>query len=44
MWLFARILPAMVGQFVPEEDENWCNLLAAVAKDHYLFVFSKDYM
>ena len=27
MCLLARLLPAMVGRFVPEEDKNWCNLL-----------------
>ena len=37
MWLLARILPAMVGRYVPEEDENWCNLLLLLRIVAYLF-------
>ncbi len=27
MWLFGRILPLLVGDFVPEDDERWENFL-----------------
>lgn len=23
MWLFERILPLLIGEFVPDEDEHW---------------------
>ena len=23
MWLFGRILPLIIGEFVPEEDQRW---------------------
>ena len=37
MWLLGRILPAMVGQFIPREDENWCNVLLLLRITTYLF-------
>ena len=27
MWLLGRLLPILVGQYVPEDDEHWCNYL-----------------
>lgn len=27
MWLFGRILPLLVGDYVPEDDECWDNFL-----------------
>ena len=27
MWLFARILPLVVGDYIPEDDERWENYL-----------------
>lgn len=27
MWLLGRLLPAMVGNFIPEGDEHWVNLV-----------------
>ena len=27
MWLLGRILPLVIGDLVPEDDENWENLL-----------------
>ena len=37
MWLLARILPAMVGHLVPEDDEKWCNLMLLMRITMYLF-------
>ena len=27
MWLLGRLLHILVGQYVPEDDEHWCNYL-----------------
>ena len=27
MWLLGRLLPILVGEYVPEDDEHWCNYL-----------------
>ena len=27
MWLLGRLLPILVGQYVPEDDEHWSNYL-----------------
>ena len=27
MWLLSRILPLVIGDFVPEDDERWLNYL-----------------
>lgn len=27
MWLFGRILPLIIGDFVPEDSEHWSNYL-----------------
>ena len=37
MWLLGRLLPAMVGHCVPEDDERWCNLLLLLRITGYLF-------
>ena len=36
MWLLGRILPAMVGNFVPESDEHWRNLVLLLQITDYL--------
>ena len=25
MWFLGRLLPTLVGQYVPEDDKHWCN-------------------
>lgn len=37
MWLLARILPAIVGRFVAEDDEKWSNLILLLRITGYLF-------
>ena len=27
MWLLSRILPLLIGDFVPDDDANWANFL-----------------
>lgn len=27
MWTLARLLPLMLGKFIPEQDEYWCHFL-----------------
>ena len=27
MWLLGRILPLVIGDLVPDDDERWCNFL-----------------
>ena len=27
MWLLGRLLPILVGEYVSEDDEHWCNYL-----------------
>ena len=44
MWCFGRLLPVMLGECVPAENENWeCFLLLLTIMD-YIFapVISKD--
>lgn len=36
MWLLGRILPAMVGHFIPESDEHWANFLVLLQISDYL--------
>ena len=36
MWLFGRILPVLVGNDVPEDDEHWHNFLLLLQITDYL--------
>ena len=36
MWLLGRLLPAMVGQFIPISDEHWKNFLLMLQISSYL--------
>jgi len=27
MWAMARMLPLIIGKYIPEEDEYWCHFL-----------------
>lgn len=37
MWLLGRLLPAMVGRFIAEDDERWSNLILLLQITGYLF-------
>ena len=36
MWLLGLIIPAMLGRFVPENDEHWRNFLLLMQITNYL--------
>ena len=37
MWCLARLLPLMVGEFVPEDDKNWRLFLTLLTIIDYVF-------
>lgn len=44
MWCLARMLPLLIGQYIPEEDSHWENFLLMLTIVDYLFapVTSQD--
>ena len=38
MWLLGRILPMLVGDYVPNDDEHWQNFLRLMEIVDYLFL------
>ena len=40
MWLLGRILPLIIGEFVPEEDQSWDLYLRMMEKVDLLFSLS----
>lgn len=45
MWLFGRILPLLIGEYIPEEDERWMLYLQLMDIVDILFspTTSEDY-
>lgn len=37
MWLLGRILPSVVGDMIPDDDEKWINFLRMMEIVDYLF-------
>ena len=37
MWCLARLLPFMVGDIIPTDDEHWSNFLAFLTIIDYVF-------
>ena len=37
MWCLARLLPFMIGQLVPEDDQHWHNFLLILTIIDYAF-------
>ena len=44
MWCLARLLPFMIGDLIPDDDEHWLNFLAVLTIIDYVFapVISPD--
>lgn len=36
-WVLCRLLPFMIGEYIPEDDENWLNYLLMLEIADYLF-------
>jgi len=36
MWMLARYLPIIIGQYIPNDDENWINYLSLLDIMDYL--------
>ena len=37
MWLLAKLLPLIIGQYIPSDDEHWENFLLMMRIAGYLF-------
>ena len=40
MWLLGRVLPLIIGDYIPDDDEHWANFLKLL--DITDFLFSPD--